>query len=145
AESALTAGWSDAVAAECGSSGRHGFRYLLPAMPTGTGIDGNVYIYGIDLNAPGGAPFTLLRGGKKLLPGGATALAKPRAAIWSGWLEPTVSGLHSFSVDLGTTPSLNKDLYRVWVNGTYVAGNWIDADPSVAGAFLLPPPSTPPS
>ena len=82
ADQPLVAGWREAVAAECGGAGRHGFRVALPAGSAGK----DVYVYGIDLNVPG-APFSLLRGGKKTVPGGAAAAA-PRAAIWTGWIEP---------------------------------------------------------
>jgi hypothetical protein len=134
ADQPLIPGWRETVAAECGGAGRHGFRFALPA-----GSDGrDVFVYGIDLDVPG-APFSLLRGGKKTVPGGA-APAVPGAAIWTGWLEPASSGSYTFSVQAGT-----PDKYRVWANGIYVAGNWVDSDPNAPGAFTLPAPATPPS
>ncbi len=126
-----TPGWREVVAAECGGAGRHGFRFALPS-----GFEGDIYVYGIDLNTPG-APFSLLRGGRKTTAGG-PAMPKPLAAIWTGWVEPSLSGQHSFSVDVG------PDKYRLWVNGAYVAGNWVDADATVPGAFTTPPPPTTP-
>jgi photosystem II stability/assembly factor-like uncharacterized protein len=128
-----TPGWRETVAAECGA-GRHGFRF-----PLQTTFQGDIYVYGIDLNTPG-APFTLLRGGKKTVAAAGAPPTGLQAAIWTGWLQPSVSGRHSFSV--ATTP----DKYRVWVNGAYVAGNWVDADASVPGAFteqLSNPPPAP--
>jgi hypothetical protein len=129
ADAPLKPEWRDTVGRECGETGRHGFRYQLPAN-----VDGReVYVYGLDLNPTASAPFSLLRGGKKLVPG-TTALPAPRSVIWSGWLEPTMTGSHTFSVDAGT-----GDKYRIWVNGYYVLGNWTDPNPSRAGAFVQPP------
>jgi hypothetical protein len=124
----LRADWRDTVARECGEAGRHGFRFQLPANSDGR----EVYVYGFDLNTQAAAPFSLLRGGKKLVPT-TTALAAPKSVIWSGWLEPTATGAHVFSVDATTS-----DKYRVWINGTYVAGNYPDPNPSRAGAFVQP-------
>jgi hypothetical protein len=133
ADQPLVPGWNETAAAACGGAGRHGFRVALPAGSAGS----DVYVYGIDMNVPG-APFTLLRGGKKTIPGGASSPAL-QAAIWTGWIEPAATNDYAFAVGAG--PS---DLYRVWVNGVYVAGNWVDPDPSVPGAFTLPPPSSSP-
>ena len=38
-----------------------------------------------------------------------------------------------------------EDRYRIWVNGVYVAGNWVDADATVPGAFTLAPPAASPA
>ncbi|HXI54697.1 MAG TPA: PA14 domain-containing protein, partial [Polyangia bacterium] len=133
ADQPLAPGWKEAVAAECGGAGRQGFRFQLPAASTGK----DVFVYGIDLNVPG-APFSLLRGGKKTVPGGPPS--SPRAAIWTGWVQPAASDVYRFFASAGST-----DRYRVWVNGLYVAGNWVDPDPSVPGAFTLSPPVSPPS
>ncbi|HXI56173.1 MAG TPA: ADYC domain-containing protein, partial [Polyangia bacterium] len=130
----LAPAWRDTVNDACGGAGRHGFRFALPAGSEGK----DIYVYGIDLNVPG-APFSLLRGGKKTAPGGSDPLPAPRAAIWTGWVEPGTSGNYTFTASAGST-----DKYRVWVNGTYLAGNWIDPDPTVPGAFTLPAPTTPP-
>ena len=124
------ASWQSAVASACGGPGNHGFRLQLPANSAGK----DVYVYGIDLNVPG-SPFTLLRGGHKTVPN-ATAASSPQAASWSGWLEPPMSGQYQFYVTAGS-----QDLYRVWVNGVYVAGNWTDPDPTAPGAFELTPPN----
>jgi hypothetical protein len=143
ADQALVPSWRAAVAAACGGSGRHGFRYALPAGAAGK----DLFVYGLDMNVPG-APFALLRGGKKTVPGTAV---DPRAAIWTGWFAPPASGSYQFCKQLPGSPNVcapmpapanptGQDLYRVWVNGTYVAGNWAD-DPSVTGAFTEPPPS----
>ena len=134
ADQPLAPGWHDAVAAECGGAGRQGFRFQLPAGSAGK----DVYAYGIDLNVPG-APLSLLRGGKQTVPpGGAPA---PRAAIWTGWVQPSVtSDSYVFSASAGA-----GDRYRVWVNGVFVDGNWIDPDPTAPGAFTLPAPATPPT
>jgi hypothetical protein len=133
ADQPLVPAWRAAAAAACGGDGRHGFRITVAPGQT-------LYAYGIDLNVPG-APFSLLRGGGKTVPG--PTLAAPRAALWTGWLQPAVSGNYMFcKQQSGTTcvpmpvpvnPS-SGDRYRVWVNGFYVAGNWTD------GTFTLPPP-----
>jgi hypothetical protein len=136
ADQPLAPGWVAAAAAACGSTGRHGFRFQLPGASDGR----EVYVYGIDLDPPPAAPFTLLRGGKKVVPS-AAAPATPRSAIWTGWVEPTTTGPHTFSADFGATV---PDLYRLWVNGTYVAGNWLDTDPTVPGAFTTAAPASPP-
>jgi Ca2+-binding RTX toxin-like protein len=128
ADQPLATGWREAVAAECGGPGPHGFRFQLPAGSAGK----DVFVYGIDLNVPG-APFTLLRGGDKTVPSGTPV--SPQAAIWTGWVQPPTSGSYTFSVTAGST-----DLYRLWVNGVYVAGNWVDPDPTVPSAFELSPP-----
>ncbi len=133
ADQPLATGWREVVASECGGAGRQGFRFALPAGSAGK----DVYAYGIDLNVPG-APFSLLRGGKQTVPAGASA--SPRAAIWTGWVQPAAAGSYVFSASAGAT-----DLYRVWVNGVYVAGNWTDPDPNVPGAFTLPAPATSPA
>jgi hypothetical protein len=132
ADQTLETGWQEAVAAACGGAGRQGFRFQLPAGPPGQ----DVYVYGIDLNVPG-APFSLLRGGKKTEPTGSAT--NPEAAIWTGWVQPSVSGSYTFFAGAG-----DGDLYRVWVNGIYLAGNWVDPDPTVPGAFTLTAPTTPP-
>ena len=150
ADQPLATGWRDVVAAECGGAGRHGFRFALPTGSAGK----DVFVYGIDLNVPG-APFSLLRGGKKTVPS-AAALVNPRAAIWTGWIEPAASASYTFCKrQAGTTATCTpvpapinpagEDRYRIWVNGVYVAGNWVDADATVPGAFTLPPPSTSPA
>jgi photosystem II stability/assembly factor-like uncharacterized protein len=130
ADAPLVPGWRETVAVQCGGAGRHGFHFALPAGSGGK----DVAVYGIDMNVPG-APFSLLRGGEKTAPGG-PALPPPQAAIWTGWVEPAASNTYTFAVTAGSA-----DKYRVWVNGFYVAGNWVDPDPSVPGAFTLPPPS----
>ena len=148
----VSGGWNETVAKECGdpsSPGRHGFRFALPAGSQGK----DVYVYGIDLDVPG-APFSLLRGGKKTVPGG-TPAAAPLAAIWTGWVEPTASGTYAFCKEdpsnlgqclaNGPVNPANADLYRLWVNALYVAGNWTDTDPTVPGAFTLGPPSGSPA
>ncbi|HEY2902235.1 MAG TPA: HYR domain-containing protein [Polyangia bacterium] len=134
ADQPLVSGWKEAVAAECGGAGRQGFHFQLPAGSTGK----DVFVYGIDLNVPG-APFSLLRGGMKTVPAG-TPSSAPMAAIWTGWVQPSAPGNYSFYAIADST-----DQYRVWVNGMYVAGNWVDPDPNAPGAFTLPPPSPPPS
>jgi len=150
ADQPLAAAWRDSVAAECGGAGRHGFRFQLPTGSAGK----DVFVYGIDLNVPG-APFSLLRGGKKTVPSGA-ALVNPRAAIWTGWVEPAVSASITFCKrQPGTTSACTPvpapvnpagaDRYRIWVNGIYVAGNWVDADATVPGAFTLSPPAASPA
>ena len=63
ADALLPRGWRETVSAECGGGERHGFRVALPPQVANQ----SVYIYGIDLNVPG-APFSLLRGGKKNVP-----------------------------------------------------------------------------
>jgi len=47
-------------------------------------------------------------------------------------VQPPVAGSYTFAADAG-----GSDFYRVWVNGTYVAGtdDWVDPDPSAPGAF----------
>ena len=136
ADQPLAPGWREIAAAECGGGGRHGFRVALPAASAGR----EVFVYGIDLNVPG-APFSLLRGGNKRAPDGSAA-PSPRAAIFTGWVEPTVSGQHLFAVDAGS-----DDKFRLWVNGVFVAGNWKDpvTTPSTPDAFTLDPPSPPPT
>ncbi|HXJ21932.1 MAG TPA: HYR domain-containing protein [Polyangia bacterium] len=133
ADQPLATGWREVVASECGGAGPQGFRFQLPAGSAGK----DVYVYGIDLNVPG-APFTVLRGGKKTVPAGAPA--SPQGAVWTGWVQPSTSGSYQFSVDTGSA-----DLYRLWVNGVYIAGDWVDPDPTVPGAFTLPAPSPSPS
>ena len=135
ADQPLVPSWREIVAAECGGGERHGFRVALPAGSAGR----DVFVYGIDLNVPG-APFSLLRGGKKTAPGG-SPLPNPRAAIFTGWVEPEGSGAYLFNVDAGP-----GDKFRLWVNGLFVAGNWKDpiTTPPTPGAFTLDPPSPPP-
>src|SRR6185369_8785330 len=92
ADRPLVPKWREAVAAECGDHGMapHGFKFPIP--PDTDGAD--IYVYGIDLEAPG-APFSLLRGGKKTKqPALATApgASGPRAAIWTGWVAAPTSG-----------------------------------------------------
>jgi hypothetical protein len=130
ADRPLGAGWRDSVKAACGGAGRHGFRYQLPDGSNGS----DVYVYGIDMNIPG-APFSLLRGGKKTAPGGPTATPVPRGAIWTGWVEPSTTANYMFRADPGP-----NDKYRVWVNGFFVGGDWNDADPTKPGAFTMPMP-----
>ena len=149
ADQPLAPDWRANVAAECGGAGRHGFRFKLPADAAGK----DVYVYGIDLNSiqsdanlhAVGAPFSLLRGGKKTVPNGASA-ANPRAAIWSGWIEAPASGSYVFCRQQpGTSgactalpPPLNPpgaDLYRIWVNGRFVDGNWQDVGAVPGGGF----------
>jgi hypothetical protein len=125
ADRPLVASWQAAAAANCGGSGQHGFQVPLPSNLQGH----DVYVYGIDLNVPG-APFTLLRGGHKTIPNGSAL--NPQAAIWTGWVRPQASGQYQFQANAD-----NNDLYRVWVNGTFVAGNWFDTDPTAPGAFGL--------
>jgi hypothetical protein len=148
ADRPLAGGWHQAVAAACGGGGRHGFRFALPGDAAGK----DVYVYGIDLNIPG-APFTLLRGGKKTAPAAASPAINPRAAIWTGWIEPVASGNYAFCKQqpgtTGVCASLpapinpaGEDHYRIWVNGSYVAGNWVD-EPTASNAFTLPPPVAP--
>ena len=145
----VSGGWNETVATECGdpsSPARHGFRFALPAGSQGK----DVYAYGIDLDLPG-APFSLLRGGKKTVPDAAQAPLAPLAAIWTGWVEPAASGRYTFCTQNPSNPGQclangpvnpsGADLYRIWVNGLYVAGNWTDTDPSMPGAFTLSPPS----
>jgi large repetitive protein len=135
ADAELLPAWRQAVAMECGElsvAGRHGFRFQLPASSAGQ----DVYAYGIDLNVPG-APFTLLRGGKKTAPGGAT-LPPVQAALWTGWIEPATSGSYTFSVNAG-----QDDSYHVWVNGIYVVGKWAMTDPVLNPSTLVPPYSPP--
>jgi hypothetical protein len=129
ADRPLVPSWRETVAAECGGAGRHGFRFALPAGSAGR----DVFVYGIDLNTPG-APFSLLRGGKKTAPGVA---ASPRAAIWSGWIEPPASGNYAFTASAGPA-----DKFRLWVNGIFVDGNWTDPEttPPTPGAFTLDAP-----
>ena len=119
----LDAAWKKTAEEACGGPGRHGFHFELPATAAGQ----DIYVYGIDLNVPG-APFSLLRGGKK-----PATRPEPRAAIWTGWFEPTVSHDHTFHVTVGPT-----DQVRVWVNGTFVFGNWTD------DSFTLASPASPP-
>ena len=134
----LVAKWRETVSAECGGGLRHGFK-----VPLTSAAGQDVYVYGIDLDLPG-APFSLLRGGKKTTP---PAAANPvRAAIWTGWFEPTASGNYTFCKRLpGTTDTCTPiglatgaaDRFRVWVNGLYVAGNWRDTPVTATGAFVL--------
>ena len=138
ADRPLVPKWREAVAAECGDHGMapHGFKFPIP--PDTDGAD--IYVYGIDLEAPG-APFSLLRGGKKTKqPALATApgASGPRAAIWTGWVAAPTSGDYKFQASVGA-----GDQYRLWINGIYAAGNWTDAD-GTAGGFFLTPPSSPP-
>ena len=62
------------------------------------------------------------------MPSGA-ALVDPRAAIWTGWIEPAASRQHTFCKQQpGTTSACasdpragqpgGQDRYRIWVNGT---------------------------
>jgi hypothetical protein len=145
ADQVLVSQWNEDVSAECGGGARHGFRFQLPAVAAGQ----PVYAYGIDTDVPG-APFSLLRGGAKASLGG--TIPAPRAAIWTGWVEPTVTGTYTFcrestpgSLACAPTNAVNPsgaDLFRVWVNGVYVDGNWQDTDPTVPGAFMLAPPAS---
>src|SRR5262249_51325344 len=137
ADQPLIPAWRDAAAKECGGAGRHGFRFALPTGSTGK----NAFVYGIDLNVPG-APFSLLRGGSKTVPAVGVPPAQPRAALWTGWVEPPASGDYAFTVATNLVSPADK--YRVWVNGVYVAGNWVDPDPTVPRAFTLPPPPATP-
>src|SRR6185369_2603118 len=114
ADGPLAPGWREIVNAECGGGERHGFHIALPSQAT------SVYAYGIDLNVPG-APFSLLRGGKKIVAG--VSPTRTRGAVFTGWVEPPASGTYTFSVDAGPT-----DKFRLWVNGMFMAGNWNDAD-----------------
>jgi hypothetical protein len=149
ADQPLAANWRALVATECGQAGRHGFRFRLPANFTG-----EVWVYAIDLNGVQtdatvhavGAPFSLLRGGKKTVP----TSTPPRAAFWTGWIQVPATDTYSFCrAQPGTSGSCTSlpppvvnppgaDLYRIWVNGHYVDGNWVDAPGP--GAFTEPPP-----
>ena len=131
ADQQLASSWRQIVEDECGGGGRHGFRVALPSGPAGR----EVFVYGIDIDWPG-TPFSLLRGGKKLTPG--QSVTGPRAAIYTGWVEPAVSDVYSFAVEAALT-----DKFRLWVNGTYMAGNWTDP-PGTLDGFMLPPPTTAP-
>jgi hypothetical protein len=144
ASEVLAPSWKETVAAECGGGARHGFHVEMPAATTPT----DVYVYGIDTDVPG-APFSLLRGGKKTL---AASAQTPAAAIWTGWIEPTASGNYVFCKQLpgsspascapnGTVNPSGADLYRLWVNGRYVGGNWKDTNTTVPGAFTLDAPT----
>jgi len=124
ANQAIDAAWTATAREACGGGERHGFHVELPATEAGK----DIYVYGIDLNVPG-APFSLLRGGKK-----PAARPAPHAAIWTGWFEPTESKKHTFHATAGTTDEL-----RVWVNGTYVEGNWTDPAGTPNGFFLTLP------
>jgi hypothetical protein len=143
ASQVLAPSWKETVTTECGGGARHGFRVPLPSATAAT----DVYVYGIDLDVPG-APFSLLRGGKKTL--AAPPLAA-RAAIWTGWIEPSASGNYQFCRGVsGSCAAYNivnpllQDWFRIWVDGVYADGNWKDGDPTVPGAFALDPPLGPP-
>ncbi len=149
ADQRLVDGWAQQAASACGGDGRHGFRFQMPAGSANK----EVFVYGLDMNVPS-APFSLLRGGKKLLPTAGATPTDPVSAIWTGWVEPSATGTFKFCKrQPGTTtcapvpgpinPTAD-DLYRLWVNGAYVGGNWKD-DPAVAGGFTLDPPSAIPS
>jgi hypothetical protein len=135
ANKALNTSWAGTVEEACGKGARHGFQLHLPSTDAGK----DVYVYGIDLNVPG-APFALLRGGKKRAPGGAS-MGSPRAAFWTGYVQAPESASYTFTVNPGPLDPTGKprDKFRLWVNGTYLAGNWKD------DAFTIDAPETPPS
>ena len=122
--------WRDAVAAECGDAGSapHGFKFQLKPEDAGK----PVYVYGIDTDVPG-APFALLRGGRRR----SRRLRRRRRGDLDRLDQPAVSGTYGFASGFpGSSPAActpngainptGADLYRIWVNGSYVAGNWKD-------------------
>jgi hypothetical protein len=137
ADAALSANWKAIVASECGGTGPHGFHYTLPSSAIGK----DVYVYGVDLNVPG-APFTLLRGGKKNLPDPtkASPTTNANAALWTGWLEAKQTSVHAFKGKAAA-----GDNYRIWVDGIYVDGTtWPAPDPTLKNGitFTVPTPSS---
>jgi cysteine-rich repeat protein len=132
ADRELIEGWQELVGIECGGGSRHGFKVLLDGVQ-----EGAVFAYGIDLDMPG-APFTLLRGGAKVVPGGAPS-APVVGVLYSGWLEAPETGLFAFQASAG-----ELDLYRVWVNGWLVAAddNYPDPVTPEAAGQESPPPRT---
>ena len=139
--------WGETVAAECGGGGRHGF--ALPGRSAGQ----DVYVYGIDLDTPG-APFSLLRGAQEgRRPRRRSPRAPPARRIWTGWVDAASLGhVHLLQAPVGPSPTTctavplrrrfppGDDLYRVWVNGVYVGGNWREPRPRPAPSRSMRPP-----
>ena len=151
ADQPLAAAGATASRPSAAGPGRHGFRFPLPAGSAGK----EVFVYGIDLNVPG-APFSLLRGGKKTVPSGAAprSTRAPRSGP-DGSSRADVGQLHVLQAAAGddghvragpragqpggrgSLPDLGERRATSRATGS--------TPTAVPGAFTLPPPAASPA